>query len=89
MADDNHPVAGDDTEGQDLDTTDGTRSPLTTDDGLTAAAAQMPTVQSTVQAISEDAQHRELQDTAGLDVTSDGTDPLADLGRPGTGTGVA
>lgn len=82
MTDANNPDE-DGTVDRDLDTTDGTRSPLTTDDGLAAVAEQMPTVQSTAPATSEDcAEHRELQDAPGLDVQEDGTDPLACLAEP-------
>lgn len=58
-----------------LDTTNGTRDPLTTDDGLVAASAQIP----------QFADGSQVDDTGGepvaapgLDITEDGTDPLVD-----------
>jgi hypothetical protein len=72
----------------DLDTTDGRRDPLTTDEGLLAAAADMPTTPVDVGhgGASEDAaQHRELQDVPELDVDEDGNDPTAELATPGDG----
>jgi hypothetical protein len=74
--------------GDDLDTTAGDRDPLTTDDGLAAAAAGMPVATIVSGPDSADAAtNRELQDTPDLDVDDDGTDPCASIAAPWTETG--
>ncbi len=68
-----------------VDTTDGSRDPLSTDDGLAeAAAAGMPEVEQRDTPPGEDAgptEERRLLDAPGLEVGDDGEDPCADLGR--------
>lgn len=68
---------------EDLDTTDGTRDPLSTDDGLAAAAEGMPEVPERDVPPGEDSAYddvRPLLYSPGLDVTDDGDDPCAHLG---------
>ncbi len=70
----------------DDDFADGPRDPLTTDDGLAAAAETMPEVeQRDGEDVGEDAREdRELVDEPDLDVTDDGDDPCAtDAGDEG------
>jgi hypothetical protein len=69
----------------DLDTTGGQRDPLTTDEGLAAAADAMPAVAEDrpVDDLTGDQPHGEPVATPDLDVTDDGTDPTAELARPG------
>jgi hypothetical protein len=71
-----------------IDTTDGTRDPLTTDEGLGEAAyriAESGLSEAHAPVTGEDsAAHRQLQDVPGLDVEPNGTDPLAHLAEPGT-----
>lgn len=68
-----------------LDTTDGTRDPLTTDEGLAAAAENMPAVDEArpVDETTGGQPAAEPVATPELDVADDGTDPTAELARPG------
>lgn len=71
--------AGEDVD-EELGTTDGDRDPLSTDDGLAAAAEGMPEVVDRAETPGEDGQdpeQRPLLDNPGLDVTADGDDPTA------------
>lgn len=72
-------TAGEDVDEQ-LDTTDGDRDPLSTDDGLAAAAQGMPEVVDRPETPGEDGQdpeQRPLLDNPDLDVTDVGDDPTA------------
>lgn len=70
---------------EDLDTTDGERDPLTTDDGLVAASRAIPLMPDD-DARAEDGsepadpsvQPEPTHDQAGLDVGDDGFDPTGD-----------
>lgn len=67
-----------------LDTTDGERDPLSTDDGLAEVAGQMPEVPDRDEEPGEDGQdvdQRPLLDNPELDVDGDGNDPTADAGE--------
>lgn len=68
-----------------LDTTDGQRDPLTTDEGLAAAAETMPAVDDArpVDDVTGSPQAGEPVSTPGLDVDENGTDPVAQLAEPG------
>jgi hypothetical protein len=65
-----------------VDTTDGNRDPLSTDDGLAEISATMPSVPDD-RPVLEDADPSEhpgipLDDQEGMDVAEDGSDPLAE-----------
>jgi len=64
-----------------LDTSGGERDPLSTDDGLAAAAAAGMPEETFPGEDDQPADTRELLDTPGLDVGDDGTDPCAELGH--------
>lgn len=73
---------------QDLDTTSGDRDPLSTDGGLAQAATQMPSIGEDRPADDgrpvDDIHNFGALTLPGLDLENDGTDPLAELGKPGT-----
>lgn len=77
------PQGGDEVEGDELvDTTDGPRDPLSTDDVLAELTGMMPAVPED-RPVTEDADPSAAPgispvDQLGLDVAVDGTDPLAE-----------
>lgn len=63
-----------------VDTTDGSRDPLTTDDGLIAISAQMPQVPEdrvATDPLAEPDPKAPSSSDPELDIAEDGTDPLA------------
>lgn len=87
---DPNPAPADESADENLDTTDGQRDPLTTDDGLEAAAENMPAVpddrdgdEDLAGNPNRGAVEAVPVETPELDITDDGTDPVADLAVPG------
>lgn len=71
MTDDHEPA------GEVVDTTEGSRDPLSTDDGLIAATAAMPVVADGRDVAAGEDTGR-IGDDTGLVIAEDGSDPLTD-----------